>query len=155
MVQKCPLSNPDADNMNNANDFGRGGLRYNVLGFHPRLFQKHSELPQPDGRQSCPCSVLYILPPSFMLKVSFIPPDSCLLTWQSGCQTHQWSQFGIDWDRAFLAEIAWGLVTIMSIRNGTKLCGCDYENIDGGRGQERTSSQELDKANSKMDIANH
>ena len=43
----------------------------------------------------------------------------------------------------------------MNIRNGTKLCGCDYENIDGARVQGRKSSKEQDKASSKIDIVNH
>lgn len=95
-----------------------------------------------------------------MLKVSFILSDRCLLIWQSGSGPKLSRSTGYQtltiqsYFRAFLAEIAWGLVTIMNIRNGTKLCGCDYENIDGGRAQEGTSSQELDKANSKMDIVN-
>lgn len=43
----------------------------------------------------------------------------------------------------------------MNIRNGTKLCGCDYENIAGGRVQGRKSSKEQDKASSMIDIVNH
>lgn len=44
--------------------------------------------------------------------------------------------------------MACGIVTTINIRNGTKLYGCDFENIDGGRvvvinGE---SSQEADKA---------
>ena len=42
--------------------------------------------------------------------------------------------------------------------NRTKLCGCDYENIDGGRDRDeqgRKSNQELDKASSKLGIVNH
>lgn len=42
--------------------------------------------------------------------------------------------------------------------DGTKLCGCDYENIDGGTDRDdqgRKSSQELDKSSSKLGIVNH
>lgn len=42
--------------------------------------------------------------------------------------------------------------------NRTKLCGCDYENIVGGRDRDeqgRKSDQELDKTSSKLGILNH
>lgn len=58
----------------------------------------------------------------------------------------------------FCSRIAWNPTIIINTMDGAKLCGCDYENIDGGRdrdGQGRKSSQELDKASSKLGIVNN
>lgn len=105
----------------------------------------------------------YISLPSFMLQVFFylirqIPADLAIGVWcgptlsrSAQCQTAtadhadttndlnlRW--IGIEltiqsYFRAFLAEIGYGLAIMMNIKNGTKLCGCDYENIYGGRVQ--------------------
>lgn len=105
----------------------------------------------------------YISLPSFMLQVFFNSSDRSLLIWQSGCGVGQRFRevpnarprpqimrilpmistrdgLGSNWLfrvilGLFLAEIGQGLVTNMNIKNGTKLCGCDYENIYGGRVQ--------------------